>query len=111
MASLFEYSHKSIVSRLKAAADSTLDAESWDKLVTKCVIYFKAAEFEKALDVCILLTAQAPNDDNMLRAGAKHNLGSALHALGSHEAAGLLYIESYNLLELEKKKQLIDEMK
>ena len=65
-----------------AKAEST-DKKAWEELLNKQTTYFKALEFEKAVDIGIELVATASKgdteDDKFAEAVAKYNLASNLH--------------------------------
>jgi tetratricopeptide (TPR) repeat protein len=80
---------------------SVVDREPFELLMQKKVAYFQAARYEQAVEVCIQLVAQARHIRPRpgLNAMCLHSLGSALHQLGFHQAAGRYY--QLGLVEFE----------
>lgn len=93
-----KYTTESIAMMIEAAekAEDKVDEE---ELMTTCMTYFKAEEFDKAVPVCVQMLAAAPEKDLSMKGCATHNLASALHQLGCYEAAKPLYIDGYNKLD------------
>ena len=61
-----------------AATAEPLPAKAVDKLFDEVTTCFQAAEYEKAIDMCVILVAQ-PLADAMMESAAAHNLASAVH--------------------------------
>ena len=61
--------------------------------------FFQADEYNKAVDLLCKLIAMGEAKEDFKKAALKHNLASALHALGAYDAAKPLYAESYKALE------------